>query len=106
MSRLYGSVQGDERSEATRTAHRRITAHPRGWDVGVKVDGYVSDDDADTFDVEVSGGSHAGRNAVPLATIQRMRDGSVRVRFADLFGGALYDLNGVRLDYDPERSET
>jgi len=59
MSRFYGSLQGN-RGEATRqgTPASGIAAHPRGWNVGVRVEGYVNDAGADEFAVYITGGSN------------------------------------------------
>jgi len=101
MSRLYGSVQGDERSEATRTAHRTITAHPRGWDVGVKVRGYAADG-VDAFDIEITGGSHDARIPVVVGTVEGS-GGSVRLTLSSRFGGGTYELTPVG-DVEADRS--
>ena len=106
MSRFYGSVQG-HRGEATREGHKSITAHPRGWDLGVKVHGYPDDDagGGDAFDISVSGGSHGGRSPVLLAQVAEVKDypgltatGFVRVRLyqdQDGEGSTFYlDANG------------
>lgn len=74
-----------------------IQAHPRGWNTGVRVSGYDSDGQ-DAFNVCISGGSSGGRWGVGLATIEEMRDGSVRIRLGDRFGGRLYDLLDGKLD--------
>lgn len=106
MSRFYGTLTGQARTIATRRGgpSSGISAHPRGWDVGVVVDGYVGDNDSDTFDVRISGGSNDSGPTIPLATIQRMRDGSLRVRLSDSFGGDLYSADSIgtqRLETHP-----
>ena len=104
MSRFYGTVVGSANTPATRRGVRSIFAHPRGWDVGVTVSGYVGDNDSDTFDVRISGCSNDSGPTIPLATIQRMRDGSLRVRLSDSFGGDLYSADSIgtqRLETHP-----
>lgn len=58
MSRFYASIQGN-RSERTcqGTESSGIRGHIRGWEVGVEVDGIVSDG-RDTFHVYTTGGSN------------------------------------------------
>lgn len=72
---FYGSIQGN-RGEATRggSAQSGITAHPRGWNVGVRVDGHVlgvQDEADDTFDVRITGGSNDGWRSQHLARVFR-----------------------------------
>jgi hypothetical protein len=57
MARFYCNVQGN-RGEATRmgTPASGITAHPRGWNVGVRVEGHA-EGEADVFRVYLTGGS-------------------------------------------------
>ena len=59
MSRFYGSLQGG-RGEVTRTGtgSSGISAHPRGWNTGIVVEGQADSDRHDMFRVSISGGSH------------------------------------------------
>lgn len=66
MSRLYGSVRGG-RGEATRTGHSHITAHVRGWNVGVKVYG-KAEGEVDTFEVVATSGSN-GSDQFTIGTL-------------------------------------
>jgi len=58
MARFYGDVQGN-RGEATRmgTPSSGISAHIRGWDVGINVQCYVDDDGFDVCEAYPTGGS-------------------------------------------------
>ena len=56
MSRFYASISGG-RGEVTRSGHRSISGHIRGWDRGVRVEGSVDDDGNDIFRVYVTSGS-------------------------------------------------
>lgn len=79
MTRFYGSVQGSA-AEATRTGHREIHAHPRGWDLGLQVDGYINDDDRDAFTVSITGGSHDGRATIfDVLQVSADADGQIRI---------------------------
>ncbi len=76
MSRLYVSAMGDNSAEVTRQGHRRVSAHPRGYTGGIRVDGYV-DGDWDVFSVWITGGS----------------------------GGAVGDVLAFRVQFDAQRAE-
>lgn len=99
MSRFYGDLEGQARTAATRrgSAGSGISAHPRGWDVGVKVVGY-DDDEADTFAVGLTGGSHGNRARVHLVQVTQAAGGFVRVSLAELLGGSVFyiDRDGER----------
>ena len=57
MARFYAEIQGS-RGPATRQGSPAsgITAHPRGWRVGVRVWGHA-EGDADVFDITATSGS-------------------------------------------------
>ena len=58
MSRFYASIQGN-RGEATRQGHNTgIKGHIRGWNLGVKVCGYVDPQGRDVFKVYRTAGSN------------------------------------------------
>lgn len=64
MSRFYASIHGN-RGEATRqgTEASGITGHIRGWEVGIKVEGFVNGEGNDAFRVYLTGGSgHFGKH--------------------------------------------
>ena len=58
MARFYGDVQGN-RGEATRmgTPSSGISAHIRGWSIGIKVSCYVDEDGRDFCEAYPTGGS-------------------------------------------------
>lgn len=84
MSRFYGSLRGG-RGEATREGHAAtgINGHIRGWDLGVRVDGFAVEraegrgPERDGFDVTVTGGSHGNRPSTPLLRVEEDGDGIV-----------------------------
>ncbi len=82
MSRFYGSLEGQAKTVATRRGgpSTGITAHPRGWNTGVRVSAYA-DGDTDVFSVNVTGGSSGSRVDLNVLTIEEMADGFVRVCF-------------------------
>jgi hypothetical protein len=69
MSRFYVSTHGDQRAEVTRGGHRTITAHVRGWDSGIRVEGYIDGAGNDVFEVYRTGGSNDPTGAERLARI-------------------------------------
>ena len=56
MSALYGSMAG-ERGEVTRRGHKRLSAHVRGWNVGVRVEARHGSD-GDSILIFRTGGSN------------------------------------------------
>jgi hypothetical protein len=70
MSRLYGSLSGSASTAATRCGSKSsgISAHVRGWDVGVQVDGYVNCE-VDTFGIYATGGSNGSSPRQFLGTV-------------------------------------
>jgi hypothetical protein len=78
MSRLYGSMDADaSKTQATRRAHKNISAHVRGWDNGVEVHAYVDAEDRDCFEVYRTSGSNGGRSAECIARIVGNEPGSL-----------------------------
>lgn len=69
MSHFYADIEGS-RGRATRCGSQSsgIEAHPRGWNVGVRVRGYVNDAGQDEFHVYATGGSN-GRGGETLLAI-------------------------------------
>jgi hypothetical protein len=68
MSKLYATLQADNRKEVTRRGHGCITAHLRGWDFGVRVIVTADKDGRVTATVERTGGS-SGRTA-PVVVLE------------------------------------
>jgi len=60
MSRLYASIDADaSKTQATRTGHKLMNVHVRGWDVGVRIVAQVDPiTGLDTFEVYRTGGSN------------------------------------------------
>jgi hypothetical protein len=83
MARYYAEIQGN-RGEATRmgTPSSGISAHPRGWDLGVRVSGYPSmgDTQRDEFSVDVTSGSNGHGCNIPAVTVRMTADGLRMVR--------------------------
>jgi len=69
MARFYASIEGN-RGTATRmgSAASGISAHPRGWDLGVEVRGYP-EGEHDAFSVWISGGSHGATTDFLIAEV-------------------------------------
>ena len=80
MSHFYGDLRGS-RGEATRCGTRAsgISSHPRGWRVGVRVEGRDGGGNYDVFDVELTRGSNDSDTRQPLATVHTDSNGSWHV---------------------------
>lgn len=69
MSRFYASIDGQAETQATRRGGKKsgIGGHIRGWDIGVKVYGFVdAETGEDTFQVYLTGGSNGTTNEKPI----------------------------------------
>jgi len=70
MSRLYASIDSDARkTQATSRGHKHIITHTRGWDTGVEVMAWITDDDKDAFDIRLTGGSSGAGGTKLIATV-------------------------------------
>lgn len=70
MSRLYASIDSDARkTQAMSRGHKYITTHTRGWNTGVEVDAYVTDDDRDAFRIYATSGSNGGTGRMFLGIV-------------------------------------
>ena len=81
MSRFYGSVNGNARTQATRrgTPASGVTSTARGWDVGGLVEARA-DGDADVIEVYATHGSNAEGSNVHVATIRKNAAGDLEIR--------------------------
>lgn len=68
MSALYGSIQG-ERGEAAKTGNHEMTAHIRGWHIGVRVEAR-HDEAGDSFAVYTTGGSNGSTSVKLVGSIK------------------------------------
>jgi hypothetical protein len=75
MARFYAEIQGN-RGAASRmgTPNSGLSGHIRGWDVGVRVDCAVEDNDEDVIRVFRTAGSNGGRSDELIAEL-RSREG-------------------------------
>jgi len=81
MSRFYGTVQGQAKTQASRrgSGTTGISGHIRGWDIGIKIvsQPLVNDKkDYDCFSIYVTGGSNGGKQTHKIATVYLPIDGS------------------------------
>jgi hypothetical protein len=81
MARFYGSINGSSKSTATKigTTNSGISAHIRGWDIGVRVEGRADDKDRDTFIVYVTRGSNSPGSGQPLLKLRLDEAGLVEI---------------------------
>lgn len=76
MSRLYASIDSDARkTQATSRGHRYISAHVRGWDVGVQVETVDNETDEDVFAIYITRGSSGNTFTARLIGTVRLIDG-------------------------------
>lgn len=80
MARFYVTAQGN-RGECSRmgSAVSGILAHPRGWNVGVRVHGHA-EDDADVFDIWATGGSSGYASSRYLGEVRLNSKGEPQFR--------------------------
>lgn len=83
MARFKGDVLGSAKSAASRLGSKfsGIYSHTRGWELGVRVGGDVTDDGRDVFSVAVTGGSNNGSKAVPILRVEEGPDGETVMTF-------------------------
>lgn len=87
MAHFYGTMRGN-RGECSRGGSKDsgIQAHPRGWNLGVRVNGYFNiTRQTDQFDVIVSAGSSGGGHSYDIATVY-IKDGRRYVAFRNRKG--------------------
>lgn len=71
MSKLYASIDSDARkTQATSRGHRSISAHVRGWDVGVSVEARVDDDGEVVLYVYRTSGSNGAGSSKLIAEVR------------------------------------
>ena len=77
MSRFYGSLSGSAKTAATRRGNgvSGIDSHTRGWDGGIRVEGFADGDD-DVFLVYVTGGSNMASYQKQVGRLRIGPDGS------------------------------
>ena len=95
MSRFYGDLNGQARTEATRrgSAGSGVNAHVRGWDLGVRAGMWPQDDSHDSANVVLTGGSHGYRSAVGVfeaVESEHFGRAVVILTMAEAFGGRSY----------------
>jgi hypothetical protein len=72
MAHFYANIDGQAKTSATRRGSQNsgISAHVRGWNLGVKVVGSVDGDGRDVFYVYQTGGSNAQTDSTLIATVK------------------------------------
>lgn len=68
MARFYGEIHGTRGGRATRLGTSGMSAHIRGWNVGVEVICRILDE-CDVIEIYATGGSHAPSAKRLLATV-------------------------------------
>lgn len=89
MSRFYGDLTGQAKTTATRrgSATSGVSAHVRGWPLGIKVEAYAVNDGLDGFQVYVTAGSNGSHADLWLATVEQSANGQgFDVHIGERFG--------------------
>lgn len=69
MSRFYGNITNN-RSTVTKCGHKDgLTAHIRGWNLGIRVDSYINEQGQDSFRIYKTFGSNNPSNVDLIADI-------------------------------------
>ena len=103
MSHFYGRLQGQARNEVTRLGSKSsgISAHLSGWNVGVRIAGYV--DETDMEDVFIVSFTKGSNNPQSLSAIYVAYNHATQTyRVETLSGGpknVQRRLNGVENGY-------
>lgn len=73
MSRFYGTLSGQAKTEATRRGSENspVYAHVRGWNVGATVKAYVGPDGEDHISISLTSGSNGHEAARELGDFTR-----------------------------------
>ena len=80
MSRFYGTVNGNARTQASRrgTADSGVTSEARGWDVGAKIEARDAAG-VDVIEVYATHGSNGHGSEVHVATITKGAAGDLKI---------------------------
>ena len=72
MSRFYGSIEGRRQNPATccGTVQSGLSAHIRGWNIGVSVEMDVDDQGNDVVKVFQTGGSNSPQKTSEIAILK------------------------------------
>jgi hypothetical protein len=90
MANLYACLYG-EKNPRTKIGHHNLSAHIRGWDLGVKVCARHTDN-GDFFDVWQTSGSNGNTPDIFLFGITPKSPGEISKLFRD--GAQIYKENG------------
>ena len=62
MSKMYASITTDaSKTEATKRAHKFANAHVRGWNLGIEINAFTTDEGKQVFEVYQTSGSNGSR---------------------------------------------
>jgi len=72
MAQFRAIIRGN-RNSVSRLGGKKsgITAQVNGWDLGIKIDGYIDTDGRDTFRIYKTGGSNDRQEEVLITTIKK-----------------------------------
>ena len=62
MSKMYASITTDAtKTEGTKRAHKLANAHVRGWNLGVEINAYTTEEGKQVYEVYQTSGSNGSR---------------------------------------------
>jgi len=74
MARFYAEIQGNRGMTARQGSQDSgIWGHIRGWNVGIRIEGYVDEDGTDYFRVYRTSGSNGGASDILIAIVRADR---------------------------------
>jgi hypothetical protein len=71
MSALYGSIETDAaKTNVTRRGHKAMSAHIRGWEVGVRIEARHDKEKGDTFAIFLTHGSNGAGTDTAIGEVE------------------------------------
>ena len=62
MSKMYASITTDAtKTEGTKRAHKFDNAHVRGWNLGIEINAFTTEEGKQVFEVYKTSGSNGSR---------------------------------------------
>jgi hypothetical protein len=81
MSRFYGRVRGQAKTEATRrgSANSQLVTECNGWDIGVRCIARPGKADEDLIEIWLTGGSNGYNSTKPIGTVSLDNEGNLDI---------------------------
>ena len=76
MSKMYASITTDAtKTEGTKRAHKFANAHVRGWNLGVEINAYTTEEGKQVYEVYKTSGSNGSRLEKLCEVAEKWADG-------------------------------